>query len=56
VAELVVKNVTITRGGIVKFTAGYFAGLVLVIDTRDPKSDAAREIWHASRDNGRFNP
>lgn len=55
VAELAAKNVTITRGGSIKFNAGYFAGIVLVIDTRDPKSDAAREIWYVSVDNGRFN-
>lgn len=54
--ELIQKGVTISRGGRITFTAEHFAGIVLLIDTRDPKSDSAREIWHVSRDNdGRFN-
>lgn len=52
VAELTTKKVTISRGGRLKLTAPFYGGQVLVIDTRDPKSDAAREIWHVGRDHG----
>lgn len=52
VAELTEKKVKISRGGRLKLTAPIYGGQVLVIDTRDPKSDAAREIWHVGRDHG----
>lgn len=52
VAELTEKKVKISRGGRLKLTAPFYGGQALVIDTRDPKSDAAREIWHVGRDHG----
>lgn len=52
VAELTTLKVTISRGGRLKLTSPIYGGQVLVIDTRDPKSDAAREIWHVGRDHG----
>lgn len=56
VAELTTMNVKISRGGRLKLTAPFYGGQVLVIDTRDPKSDAAREIWHVGRDHGEQYP
>lgn len=56
VAELVEKGVTIRRGDRIQLTAAYFGGAVLEADTRDPKSEAAREIWHVGRYNEPLTP
>lgn len=54
-AELVVKNVTISRGGRLKITADGFGGQVLLIDSRDPKTGPIEEIWLVGKQNGEFN-
>lgn len=51
-AELVEKAIQIRRGDRIQLTAAYFGGAVLEADTRDPKSEAAREIWHVGRYHG----
>lgn len=51
-AELAEKAVQIRRGDRIQLTAAYFGGAVLEADTRDPKSEAAREIWHVGRYHG----
>lgn len=51
-AELTVKGVTIKSGDRFLLTAAYFGGAVLEANTRDPKSEAAREIWHVGRYHG----
>lgn len=50
--ELAEKAVKIRRGDRIQLTAAYFGGVVLETETRDPKSEAAREIWHVGRHNG----
>lgn len=51
-AELTAKGVKIKRGDRIQLTAAYFGGAVLEAETRDPKSEAAREIWHVGRYHG----
>lgn len=51
-ADLVAKGIKIRRGDRIQLTAAYFGGAVLEADTRDPKSEAAREIWHVGRPHG----
>lgn len=51
-ADLAAKGITIRRGDRIQLTAAYFGGAVLEADTRDPKSEAAREIWHVGRLHG----
>lgn len=51
-AELTEKGVTIKSGDRIQLTAAYFGGAVLEANTRDPKSEAAREIWHVGRHHG----
>jgi hypothetical protein len=51
-AELVAKGIKIRRGDRIQLTAAYFGGVVLEANTRDPKSEAAREIWHVGRAHG----
>lgn len=53
VAELTAKNVKVVRGGRIVFTSGLLLGQVLVVDTSDPKTDNAREIWHVGKLNGK---
>lgn len=51
-AELTAKGVKIKSGDRILLTAAYFGGAVLEANTRDPKSEAAREIWHVGRYHG----
>jgi len=51
-ADLAEKAIQIRRGDRIQLTAAYFGGAVLEASTRDPKSEAAREIWHVGRYHG----
>lgn len=55
-AELRAKGIQIRSGDLIQLTAPYYGGAVLEADTRDPKSEAAREIWHVGRYHGELNP
>lgn len=55
--ELAAKNVVISRGGRLKFTADGFGNAVVAVDTKDTMAGPTEEIWYVGRQpDGELNP